>query len=84
MPRASDTTVVAHVGTVVTTPTSAESRHALKIYHAALDDLDTPVVDIAFLRGVYETDRQADFDHANPVAYTARTGAPYHDFSDED
>jgi len=82
--RAADTAVVAHVGTVATAPTSAESRHALKIYHAALDDLDTPATDIAFLRGVFETERQADFDRANPVAYAARTGAPYHDFDDED
>ena len=29
-------------------------------------------------------ERQADFDRANPVAYAARTGAPYHDFDDED
>ena len=72
---------MAHVGTVATAPTSAESRHALKIYHAALDDLDTPADDIAFLRGVYETERQADFDRANPVAYAARTGAPYHDLT---
>ena len=76
--------VVAHVGTVATAPTSAESRHALKIYHAALDDLDTPAADIAFLRGVYETERQTDFDRANPVAYAARTGTPYRDLSDED
>ena len=82
--RATDTAVVAHVGTVATAPTSAESRHALKIYHAALDDLDTPATDIAFLRGVYETERQADFDRANPVAYAARTGTPYRDLDDED
>ena len=82
--RAADTAVVAHVGTVATAPTSAESRHALKIYHAALDDLDTPATDIAFLRGVYETERQADFDRANPVAYAARTGTPYRDLDDED
>jgi len=73
-----------HVGTVATAPTSAASRHALLIYHAALDDLDTPAVDIAFLRGVFETERQADVDRANPVAYAAVTGTPYHDFSDED
>ena len=36
------------------------------------------------LTGVFETERQADFDRANPVAYAARTGAPYHDFDDED
>jgi hypothetical protein len=82
--RAADNSVVANVGTVATAPTSAESRHALKIYHAALDDLDTPADDIAFLRGVYETDRQTDFDRANPVAYAARTGTPYRDLDDED
>jgi hypothetical protein len=82
--RAADTAVVAHVGTVARAPTSAESRHALKIYHAALDDLDTPAADIAFLRGVHETERQTDFDRANPVAYAARTGTPYRDLSDED
>ena len=77
-----DTGVVACVGTVATAPTSAESRDALRIYHAAIHDLTTPAEDIAFLRGVYETERQADFDRANPVAYAARTGTPYHDFSD--
>ncbi len=82
--RAADTAVVANIGTVATAPTSAESRHALKIYHAALDDLDTPANDIAFLRGVYETERQTDFDRANPVAYAARTGTPYRDLDDED
>jgi hypothetical protein len=82
--RAADTAVVAHVGTVATAPTSAASRHALLIYHAALDDLDTPAVDIAFLHGVFEADRQADVDRANLVAYAAVTGTPYHDFSDED
>jgi hypothetical protein len=50
----------------------------------ALDDLDTPAADIAFLRGVYETERQTDFDRANPVAYAARTGTPYRDLDDED
>ena len=65
-------------------PTSAASRHALLIYHAALDDLDTPAVDIKFLRGVFEAERQADVDRADPVAYAAATGTPYHDFSDED
>ena len=79
-----DTGVVACVGTVATAPTSAESRDALRIYHAAIHDLTTPAQDIAFLRGVFETERQADFDRANPVAYAARTGTPYHDFSDED
>jgi hypothetical protein len=79
-----DTGVVACVGTVATAPTSAESRDALRIYHAAIHDLTTPAEDIAFLRRVYETERQADFDRANPVAYAARTGTPYHDFSEED
>jgi hypothetical protein len=82
--RAADTAVVAHVGTVAVAPTSAASRQALLIYHAALDDLDTPAVDIAFLRGVFEAERQADVDRADPVAYAAATGTPYHDFSDED
>ena len=79
-----DTGVVACVGTLATAPTSAESRDALRIYHAAIHDLTTPAQDIAFLRGVLETERQADFDRADPVAYAARTGTPYHDFSDED
>ena len=82
--RAADTAVVAHVGTVAVAPTSAASRQALLIYHAALDDLDTPAADIAFLRGVYETERQTDIDRADPVAYAAATGTPYHDFSEED
>jgi hypothetical protein len=85
--RAADTAVVAHVGTVAAAPTSAKSRQALLIYHAALDDLDTPAADIAFLRQVFEAERQADVDRANPVAYAAyaaATGvAPYHDSSDE-
>ena len=66
----------------VRSPPSAESRHALKIYNAALDDLETPATDIAFLRSIYETERQADFDRANPVAFAAYTGTAYHDFSD--
>ena len=82
--RAADTAVVAHVSTVAVAPTSAASRQALLIYHAALDDLDTPAVDIKFLRGVFEAERQADVDRADPVAYAAATGTPYHDFSDED
>jgi hypothetical protein len=61
---------------------SAESRHALKICNAAVDDFDTPAADIAFLRSIYETERQADFDRANPAAYAAFTGTTYHDFSD--
>ena len=73
---------MANVGTVATAPTSVESRHALKIYNAALDDLETPATDIAFLRSIYETERQADFDRANPVAFAAYTGTAYHDFSD--
>ena len=82
--RAADTAVVAHVGTVAGARTSAKSRQALLIYHAALDDLETPAADIAFLRVVYEAERQADVDRADPVAYAAATGTPYHDFSDED
>ena len=71
------TAIVAHVSTVAVAPTSAASRQALLIYHAALDDLD-------ILRGVYETERQTDFDRANPVTYAARTGTPYRDLDDED
>jgi len=43
-------------------------------------------VDIAFLRSVYETERQADFDRVSPAAYAAFTfaGAAYIDFSDQD
>ena len=41
----------------------------------------TPAADIAFLRSIYETERQADFDCA---AYAAFTGAAYIDFSDQD
>jgi hypothetical protein len=69
--------VVAQEGTDATSPTSLASRRALKIDHAALDDLDTPAVDIAFLSSFYETERQDDFDRANPVAYAAYTGSPY-------
>jgi hypothetical protein len=60
-------------------PTSLASRRALNIYHAAVDDFDTPAVDIAFPRSIYETERQDDFDRANPVAYAAYTGSPYQD-----
>jgi hypothetical protein len=56
----------------------------LKIYHAALDDIDTPAVDIAFLRSIYETERQDDFDRANPVAYATYTGSPYQEHEDQD
>ncbi len=42
-----DTDVVACAGTVATAPTSAESRDALRIYHAAIHDLTTPAEDIA-------------------------------------
>ncbi len=74
----------------VRSPPSAESRHALKIYNAALDDLETPATDIAFLRSIYEshnnneTESQADFDRANPVAYAAYMGTAHDDFSDTD
>jgi hypothetical protein len=40
--RARDTDAAANVGTAATAPTSSESRHALQIYHAAVDDFDTP------------------------------------------
>jgi len=57
--RARDTDAAANVGTAATAPTSLESRHALRIYNAAVDDFDTPAADIAFLRSIYETERQA-------------------------
>jgi hypothetical protein len=79
-----DTDAAANVGTVATAPTSSESRHALQVYHAAVDDLETSAADIAFLRSIFETERQADFDRANPAAYAAFTGAAYIDFSDQD
>jgi len=82
--RVRETDAAANVGTVATAPTSSESRHALRIYNADVDDFDTPAVDIAFLRPIYETERQADVDRANPVAYAAFTGAAYIDFSDQD
>jgi len=77
--RARDTDAGANVGTVATAPTSSESRHALRIYNAAVDDFDTPAADIVFLRSIYEFERQADFDRVNPAA-----GAAYIDFSDQD
>ena len=80
--RARETDAAANVGTVATAPTSSESRHALQVYHAAVDDLETSAADIAFLRSIFETERQADF--ANPAAYAAFTGATYIDFSDQD
>jgi hypothetical protein len=64
--RARETDAAANVGTVATVPTSSESRHALQVYHAAVDDLETSAADIAFLRSIFETERQADFDRANP------------------
>ena len=82
--RARETDAAANVGTVATAPTSSESRHALQVYHAAVDDLETSAADIAFLRSIFETERQADFDRANPAAYAAFTGAAYIDFSDQD
>jgi hypothetical protein len=33
---------------------------------------------------LHETERQADFDRANPAAYAAFTCAAYIDFSDQD
>ena len=65
-------------------PTSSDSRHALGVYKAALDDLETPAEDIKFLRSIFETERQADFDRANPDAYAAFTGDAYMDYSDTD
>jgi hypothetical protein len=82
--RARETDAAADFGTAATAPTSSESRHALRIYNAAIDDFDTPTAAIAFLRSIYETERQADFDCANPSAYAAFTGAAYIDFSDQD
>jgi hypothetical protein len=82
--RARETDAAANVGTAATAPTSSESRHALRIYNADVDDFDTPAADIAFLRSIYETKRQADFDRANPSVYAAFTGAAYIDFSDQD
>jgi len=84
--RAWETDAAANVGMVATALTSSVFRHALRIYNAAVDDLETSAADIAFLRSVYETERQADFDRANPAAYAASTfaGAAYIDFSDRD
>ena len=82
--RARETDAAANVGTVATAPTSSESRHAIQVYHAAVDDLETSAADITFLRSIFETERQADFDRANPAAYAAFTGAAYIDFSDQD
>jgi hypothetical protein len=33
---------------------------------------------------IYETDRQTNFDRANPVSYVAHTGTAYRDLDDED
>ena len=63
---------------------TSDSRHVLRIYNAAVDDLETSAEDIAFLRSIFETERQADFDRANPVAFAAFTGAAYIDFADQD
>ena len=82
--RVRETDAAANVGTVATAPTSSESRHALRIYNADVDDFDTPAADIAFLRSICETERKADFDRANPAAYAAFTGAAYIDLSDQD
>jgi hypothetical protein len=60
--RTAETGVVAQVGTVATAPTSTASRHVLKLYHATLDDIDTPANALAFLRSIYETERQPEFD----------------------
>jgi hypothetical protein len=84
--RAWETDAAANVGMVATALTSSVFRHALRIYNAAVDDLETSAADIAFLRSVYETERQADFDRVSPAAYAAFTfaGAAYIDFSDQD
>ena len=63
---------------------TSDSRHVLRIYNAAVDDLETSAEDIAFLRSIFETERQADFDRANPVAFAAFTGAACINFSDQD
>ena len=88
--RAQVTDPAANVGAVATALTSSAFRHALRIYNAAVDDLETSATDIAFLRSVYETERQADFDradfdHANPAAYATFkfTGAASMDYSDQ-
>jgi len=62
---------------------TSDSRHVLRIYNAAVDDLETSAEDIAFLRSIFETERQADFDRANPVAFAA-SGAACINFSDQD
>ena len=82
--RARETDAAATVGTVATAPTSSDSRHAMGVYQAALDDLETPAEDIKFIRSIFETERQADFDRANPDAYAAFTGTAYMDYSDQD
>jgi hypothetical protein len=43
------------MGTVATAPTPLASRRALEIYRAALDGIETPAVDIAFLRSIYRS-----------------------------
>jgi hypothetical protein len=43
---------------------TSDSRHVLRIYNTAVDDLETSAEDIAFLRSIFETERQADFDRA--------------------
>jgi len=82
--RVRENDAAANVGTVATAPTSSDSRHALGVYKAALDDLGTPAADIAFLRSIFEAERQANFDRTNPAAYAAFTGADYMDYSDQD
>ncbi len=82
--RVRENDAASNVGTVATAPTSSDSRHALGVYKAALDDLETPDEDIKFLRSIFETERQADFDRANPDAYAAFTGDAYMDYSDTD
>ena len=60
----------ANVGAVATALTSSAFRHALRIYNAAVDDLETSATDIAFLRSVYETERQADLIEQILIAQT--------------
>jgi len=68
--RARETDPAANVGAVATALTSSAFRHALRIYNAAVDDLETSATDIAFLRSVYETERQADLIEQILIAQT--------------
>ena len=68
---ANPASVVVKVGIVATAPTSLASRRALKIYHAALEGYRHSCCRHCVLRSIYETERQDDFDRADPVAYAA-------------